>query len=115
SAERILNQHENDGMQPTEGFTGFRFWASNEGYKHYVPHEADGWVNLTFEFTKDAHIWYINGTEVFRDEGPVTDTATVIETLIFNSQNFGVDQTYYYDNVDLTGISTLPQFYEAVV
>ncbi|MEO3387100.1 DUF4214 domain-containing protein [Mesorhizobium sp. CAU 1741] len=110
-AERSLNEHPDNGDKPEPGFVGFRFWNSEEGFNEYVQFEADGWVNMTFEFTEEAHIWYVNGEEIYRDEGLTTASASVIETLIFNNQNFGNDESYLYDNVKVTGVSVNENFY----
>ncbi|MFD2251699.1 hypothetical protein FHS82_002495 [Pseudochelatococcus lubricantis] len=99
---------------------GFRFWNSDVGWVKYVEYDASGWVSLSFAFTEGAHVWKLNGEEVYRqtaigDSGNAlpnaVDKTDVIETVIFNSQNFGADETYRYDDIKLTGVSANQNFY----
>ena len=113
SADRLLNEPDGNGAKPpSDDFVGFRFWSSDVGYEEYVAFEGDGWVNLSFAFEDDAHVWSVNGQELYRDESAVVASADVIETLIFNSKNYGHDETYLYDNVKVTGVSVIEQFYD---
>src|SRR5690606_12593731 len=95
------------GGLPT-GFEGFRFYNETNGWNKYVAYEIDGdeEVNLTFAFTEEAHVWFINGEEVYRDAGAATAGQTdVIQTVIFNSHNFGQEQDYTYSDVSVIGIA----------
>lgn len=104
-----------------DGFDGgFRFWNSDVGWVKYVDYDASGWVSLSFSFTEDAHVWKLNGQEVYRqtaigDSGNAlpnaVDKAFLLETVIFNSQNFGSEEIYRYDDIQLTGVSANPLFY----
>jgi hypothetical protein len=111
SSIRSINENVENGQKPTDDFVGFRFWSSDDGYEKYVEFDEQGWVNMSFEFVDGANIWSVNGQELYRDEGTAAQAASLIETLIFNSTNFGEDETYLYDNVELTGVSVIEDFY----
>jgi hypothetical protein len=87
-----------------DGFTqGFRFWNSDNGWSEYLNYEDDGEAELAFGFFGASQVWFLNGEEVYRYSGASTAAVDVLETVTFNSQNFGHDQTYTYSNIGFTG------------
>ena len=94
------------------GNTGLiRFWNSEEGWDDFVAVSLEGWNNLTFDLENNSHVWSLNDQEVYRYEGPLTQKVDVIETIIINSVNHGEDQTYLFDNLEITGVSTDDYYY----
>ncbi|MEP4766361.1 MAG: hypothetical protein ABJQ21_20135 [Roseibium sp.] len=90
-----------------------RFWNSTDGWDHYLAVDQTGWVNLTFEFEENNHSWYLNGSKVY-DTTQHASEVDILETVIFNSVNYGEDETYLYDNVQISGVSTDSFYYETI-
>lgn len=104
-----------NGVDLTGAAGALRFWNSDDGWAEYVVFEETGWVNLTFQFEENSHSWYVNGQKVYEDLRDAPDDAVaevdLLETAIFNSVNYGVDETYLYDNIKMQGASVDDYFY----
>ncbi|MBS7699414.1 MULTISPECIES: DUF4214 domain-containing protein [unclassified Chelatococcus] len=107
------------GLDEGETFTGFRFGNSDGGWDYYLPFEDNGWVTLQFHFGKGEHSWVLNGERVYTQKaGPFEgeDNALlemeISKSIIFNSQNFGLEEQYTYDDIAPAGVSRNPDFYE---
>jgi hypothetical protein len=89
------------------GFTGgFRFWNSTTGWDKYQNVSSTGWVDVKFAFGAAQHSWAItkDGTSVatYLDASiPPAAHPTVLQTVIVDSQNFGVAEQYVYDDITL--------------
>jgi hypothetical protein len=94
---------------------GFRFWDSAEGWHDFEAFAGTGAVSLVFDFGAAKHSWSINGVETFVDTGISVTQTSVLETVIVNSQNFGSDEQYVYDNITLTGVSKNNSVYDELV
>lgn len=108
-----LDQTIIDELDGAQG--ALRFWNSDDGWAEYVAFNATGWVNLEFRFEENSHSWYVNGNKVYEDlktaPGDSVAEVDLLETAIFNSVNYGVDETYLYDNIKMQGVSTDDYFY----
>ncbi|MBO0343972.1 hypothetical protein J0X15_01970 [Roseibium sp. CAU 1637] len=93
----------------------FRFWNSEFGWEEYVQVDLEGWNNLTFSLEEGKETWFINGDELYTYEGDYTEADEVIETVIFNSLNHGTNESYLFDNLQISGVSTDDYFYDGAV
>ena len=100
------------GAVMTEGladFTGgFRFWNSEQGWTKYVNANATGWVDISFNMGAAGHAWSIKqgsaelATYVDSSSNSFQNAAK-LQTLIVDSQNFGQNQSYFYDDIVFKG------------
>lgn len=104
-AAAVVDEQRPQDDVPDDFAGGFRFW-SGYGWSEYIEIDVSDMdtVDLTFVFTGSEHVWFLNGEEIFRDETSYAiDAATKIDTVIFNSQNFGVEEIYNYSGISIVG------------
>lgn len=84
---------------------GFRFYDSTNGWANFFAYTTENAnARLDFVFTENAGIWYIDGKEAYRDTSATYVATDEIETVIFNSRNYGNDENYTYSNLNIIGV-----------